>query len=61
MTLLLLRVLRPSAFSSSRSEGFLKTLKRRRRSLRLLMTCRINKEKEIVVDEKGGKLVFSNS
>jgi len=25
------------------------------------MTCRINKEKEIVVDEKAGKLAFSNS
>jgi hypothetical protein len=51
-------------FSSSRSEGFLKTLKRRSEAeaeLRLLMTCRINKEKEIVVDEKAGKLTFSNS
>jgi hypothetical protein len=26
-----------------------------------LMTCRINKEKEIVVDEKEGKLTFRNS
>jgi len=25
------------------------------------MTCRITKEKEIVVDEKAGKLTFSNS
>jgi hypothetical protein len=46
------------------SEGFLKTLKRRceaEAELRLLITCRINKEKEIVVDEKAGKLTFSNS